>query len=398
MQKKLSIRDIDIREKKVFVRVDFNVPLDENQQVTEDTRIREALPTIQYALEQQAIVILASHLGRPKGERKPEFSLAPVAKRLSELLGTQVQFLDDCIGDAVKQALSDAKPGDVILLENLRFYKGEEKNDPEFAKKLAEGCDIAVNDAFGTAHRAHASNVGVAQYLSPSVAGFLMEKEIEYFGKVIDNPERPLVAILGGAKVSGKLQVITNLMKKVDKLIIGGGMMFTFLKAQGLNVGSSLVEEDLVDTAKDILQQADKAGLELLLPVDCLIADKFDATANTQLVSVDAIPEGWMGLDIGYESSKLFVNAVKGVKTIVWNGPMGVFEMDAFSKGTVDLAQAVANSGATSIIGGGDTISAIQKAGVAEKISFISTGGGASLELLEGKELPGIAVLTNKRA
>jgi phosphoglycerate kinase len=395
MQKKLSIKNLALTGKKVLMRVDFNVPLDENQNITEDTRIRAALPTIQHAIEQGATVVLVSHLGRPKGEPKPEFSLAPAGKRLSELLGKEVTCLDDCIGDSVKQALQSSKPGDVFLLENVRFHAGETKNDPEFARQLAEGLDCAVNDAFGTAHRAHASNVGVTEYLTPAAAGFLIEKELEYFGQVLDNPQRPVVAILGGAKVSGKLQVINNLMKKVDKLLIGGGMMFTFLKAKGLEVGGSLVEEDLIDTAKDILKQAGESEVELFLPVDCIVADKFDAAANTQLVNVDAIPEGWMGLDIGPESIKLFSEALDGVKTVVWNGPMGVFEMDAFSKGTVEIANVVAGSDATSIIGGGDTVSAIMKAGVSDKVSFISTGGGASLELLEGKELPGIAALTN---
>lgn len=394
MGKKLTIRDIELSGKKVLMRVDFNVPLDENQNITEDARIRAALPTIQYAVEQGATVVLAAHLGRPKGEKKPEFSLKPAADRLAELLGKPVSFLDDCIGDAVKQAIKDARAGDVILLENVRFYTGETKNDPEFAKQLAEGLDCAVNDAFGTAHRAHASNVGVTQYLSPAVAGLLLEKEIEYFGKVIDDPQRPVVAILGGAKVSGKLQVITNLMKKVDTLLIGGGMMFTFLKAQGLSIGNSMVEDDLLDTAKDILKQAEEAGVKLLLPTDCIVADTFDAAANSKLVSVNEIPDGWLGLDIGPDSIALFQKALDGAKTVVWNGPMGVFEMDAFSKGTVDLANTVAAADAVSIIGGGDTVSAINKAGVGDKVSFISTGGGASLELLEGKELPGIASLS----
>ena len=394
MGKKLSIRDIDVAGKKVFMRVDFNVPLDANQNITEDARIQAAVPTIQYAMERGAVVVLGSHLGRPKGEKKPEFSLKPVAVRLAELLGKPVNFLDDCIGAAVKQAISDAQPGDVILLENLRFYKGEEKNDPEFSKQLAEEIDCVVNDAFGTAHRGHASNFGITQYVSPTVAGLLLEKEIEYFGKVIDEPQRPVVAILGGAKVSGKLQVITNLMKKVDKLLIGGGMMFTFLKAQGLSIGDSMVEDDLIDTAKDILKQAAETGVELVLPTDCVVADKFDAAANTQLVSVNAIPDGWRGLDIGPDSVALFKKALEGARTIVWNGPPGVFEMEAFSKGTVDLANAVAASDAVSIIGGGDTVSAINKAGVGDKVSFISTGGGASLELLEGKDLPGIVALT----
>lgn len=397
MSKKLSIRDIDLSNKKVLVRVDFNVPLDKKtKQITDDTRIRAAVPTIQYLMQQRAVVVLASHLGRPDGERKPEYSLAPVAKRLPELLGKEIVFLDDCIGESVKNAIKAAKSGDVILLENVRFYAGEEKNDPEFSRQLAEGLDCLVNDAFGTAHRGHASNKGVTKYLSPAVAGLLLEKELEYFGKVIDNPDRPLVAILGGAKVSGKLQVINNLMKKVDTLLIGGGMMFTFLKAKGLEIGSSLVEENLIETAKEILASAQQSGTNLLLPTDCVVADKFEATANTKLVSVEQIPSGWMGLDIGPASIQLFANALKGAKTVVWNGPMGVFEMDAFSKGTVDLAKMIAESGVVSIIGGGDTVAAIEKAGVSEKMSFISTGGGASLELLEGKELPGVAALTDK--
>ncbi len=396
MQKKLSIRDIDLQGKKVLMRVDFNVPLDAEQNVTDNTRIQAALPTIRYIVEQGAVLVLAAHLGRPKGEKKPEFSLNPAAKVLSSLLGKDVLFFDDCIGDAVKKSIADAKAGDVILLENVRFYKGETKNDPEFAKQLADGCDIAVNDAFGTAHRAHASNVGVTKFLSPAVAGFLIEKEMEYFGQVIDNPQRPVVAILGGSKVSGKLQVINNLMQKVDKLLIGGGMMFTFLKAQGLEVGASLVEGDLIETAKEILAQAEQSKVELLLPTDCIIADKFAADADSKLVSVKEIPEGWLGLDIGPESVALFSGALKGARTIVWNGPMGVFEMDAFSKGTVDIAKVVAESDAVSIIGGGDTVSAIKKAGVKEQVSFVSTGGGASLELLEGKELPGLTALTDK--
>ncbi len=397
MSKKLSIRDVNFANKKVLIRVDFNVPLDKKtKNITDDTRIRAAIPTIEYLIKQGAVVVLASHLGRPDGERKPEYSLAPISVRLSGLLGKEVTFLDDCIGKSVKTSIQAAKSGDVLLLENVRFYAGEEKNDPEFSRQLADGLDCLVNDAFGTAHRGHASNKGVTKYLSPAVAGLLLEKELEYFGKVIDNPERPLVAILGGAKVSGKLQVINNLMKKVDTLLIGGGMMFTFLKAQGLEVGGSLVEDNLIDTAKDILNQAKKTGMNLLLPTDCVVADKFEATANSKLVSVENIPSGWLGLDIGPASIQLFANALKGVKTIVWNGPMGVFEMEAFSKGTVSLASTIADSGAVSIIGGGDTVAAIEKAGVSEKMSFISTGGGASLELLEGKELPGVAALTDK--
>jgi len=397
MPKKMSIRDVNLSNKRVLVRVDFNVPLDKKTKaITDDTRIRAAIPTIEHLIKQGAVVVLASHLGRPDGERKPEYSLAPVAARLADLLKKEIKFLDDCIGETVKSAIRSAQPGEVILLENVRFYAGEEKNDPEFSRQLADGLDCLVNDAFGTAHRGHASNKGVTKYLSPAVAGLLLEKELEYFGKVIDNPERPLVAILGGAKVSGKLQVINNLMKKVDKLLIGGGMMFTFLKAKGLEVGSSLVEDNLVDTAKDILNQAEKTGMSLLLPIDCIVADKFEATANTQLVSVDNIPSGWLGLDIGPASIQLFADALKDAKTVVWNGPMGVFEMEAFSKGTVELASKIAQSNAVSIIGGGDTVAAIEKAGVSEKMSFISTGGGASLELLEGKDLPGVSALTDK--
>ncbi len=397
MPRKLSIQDVNFANKKVLVRVDFNVPLDKKtKNITDDTRIRAAIPTIEYLMKQGATVVLASHLGRPDGERKPEYSLASVAVRLADLLKKEVKFLDDCIGESVKTAIREAKSGDVLLLENVRFYAGEEKNDPEFARQLADGLDCLVNDAFGTAHRGHASNKGVTKYLSPAVAGLLLEKELEYFGKVIDNPERPLVAILGGAKVSGKLQVINNLMKKVDKLLIGGGMMFTFLKAKGLEVGGSLVEDNLLGTAKDILEQAEKTGMSLLLPIDCIVADKFEATANSQLVKVENIPSGWLGLDIGPASIQLFADALKGAKTVVWNGPMGVFEMEAFSKGTVNLASTIAASDAVSIIGGGDTVAAIEKAGVSEKMSFISTGGGASLELLEGKELPGVAALTDK--
>ena len=397
MPRKLSIQDVNFANKKVLVRVDFNVPLDKKtKNITDDTRIRAAIPTIEYLMKQGATVVLASHLGRPDGERKPEYSLASVAVRLADLLKKEVKFLDDCIGESVKTAIREAKSGDVLLLENVRFYAGEEKNDPEFARQLADGLDCLVNDAFGTAHRGHASNKGVTKYLSPAVAGLLLEKELEYFGKVIDNPERPLVAILGGAKVSGKLQVINNLMKKVDKLLIGGGMMFTFLKAKGLEVGGSLVEDNLIGTAKDILEQAEKTGMSLLLPIDCIVADKFEATANSQLVKVENIPSGWLGLDIGPASIQLFADALKGAKTVVWNGPMGVFEMEAFSKGTVNLASTIAASDAVSIIGGGDTVAAIEKAGVSEKMSFISTGGGASLELLEGKELPGVAALTDK--
>jgi len=396
---KLTIRDIDLKGKRVIMRVDFNVPMKDGE-ITDDTRIVEALPTIKYAIENGAIVILLSHLGRPKGERKPEFSLLPVAKRLSELLGKEVTFIPELYGEIVNEKVKNAKEGDVILLENTRFDKGETKNDPELAKKWAELADIHVNDAFGTAHRAHASNVGIAQYI-PSVAGFLMEKEIKFLSKATTNPEKPYVVVLGGAKVSDKIGVITNLLDKADKILIGGAMMFTFLKSLGYNVGSSLVEDDKLDLAKRILEQAKEKGTEIVLPVDAVCAQKIEAGVETKTIDIkDGIPEGWMGLDIGPKTVELFRNSITGAKTIVWNGPMGVFEIEDFSNGTKEVAIAIAEEtpkGATTIIGGGDSAAAIAKFGLKDKVSHVSTGGGASLEFLEGKELPGIASIANKK-
>ncbi|HCF38196.1 phosphoglycerate kinase [Thermosipho africanus Ob7] len=396
---KLTIRDIDLKGKRVIMRVDFNVPMKDGE-ITDDTRIVEALPTIKYAIENGAIVILLSHLGRPKGERKPEFSLLPVAKRLSELLGKEVTFIPELYGEIVNEKVKNAKEGDVILLENTRFDKGETKNDPELAKKWAELADIHVNDAFGTAHRAHASNVGIAQYI-PSVAGFLMEKEIKFLSKATTNPEKPYVVVLGGAKVSDKIGVITNLLDKADKILIGGAMMFTFLKSLGYNVGSSLVEDDKLDLAKRILEQAKEKGTEIVLPVDAVCAQKIEAGVETKTIDIkDGIPEGWMGLDIGPKTVELFRNSISGAKTIVWNGPMGVFEIEDFSNGTKEVAIAIAeetSKGATTIIGGGDSAAAIAKFGLKDKVSHVSTGGGASLEFLEGKELPGIASIANKK-
>ncbi len=386
---KLSIRDLDLKGKRVFIRVDFNVPLSEDgQTVTSDKRIRESLPTIQYALEQGAGVILASHLGRPKGKPDPKYSLKPVARRLEELLGRPVKMAPDCVGPEV-EALKPA-PGEVLLLENVRFHEGETKNDPEFARQLASLADVFVLDAFGSAHRAHASVVGVAQYL-PAAAGFLMEKELEYLGKAISNPERPCVAILGGAKVSDKIEVIENLLKIADKLLIGGAMAYTFLRAQGKPVGRSLVEEDKVDLARQLL---DKAGDKLMLPVDHVVTDEIKEGAQAQVV--EAIPDDKVGADIGPKTVEAYKRVIATAKTIIWNGPMGVFEKPPFDRGTVEIAKAVAESGATSIVGGGDSVKAVEAAGVADKITHISTGGGASLEFLSGKELPGVAALRDK--
>ena len=379
--------------KKVFIRVDFNVPLDENQNITEDTRIRAVLPTINFALDAGAKVILASHLGRPKGERKVKYSMAPAAKRLSRLLNKDVQLAPDCIGDDVKQMIDAMNPGDVLLLENVRFYEGEEKNDADFAKALSNDCEIYINDAFAVSHRAHASVEAITKYFPTVAAGFLMKNEINYFEKAMQKPIRPLVAILGGAKVSGKLEVLENLVNKVDKIIIGGGMAFTFLKALGYNVGKSLVEEDLLETARTTYSKARDKGVKFYLPVDCVAADRFNPEAETKVTTIQEIPEEWMGLDIGPATVTLFTEALQNAKTIIWNGPMGVFEMDAFSRGTFAMVTAVANSYALTIVGGGDTDSAVHRAGEYAKISYISTGGGAFLELLEGKHLPGIKVL-----
>lgn len=393
-----DMSDKDIKGKKFFVRCDFNVPLDDKLNITSDKRIAASLPTIKYLMDRGARVILASHLGRPKGEVKKEFSLAPVEKRLAELLGKPVKMTSDCIGPEVKKAVAEMKDGDVILLENLRFHKEEEKNDPAFAKELASLADIYVSDAFGTVHRAHASTEGIAHDL-PAYAGFLIEKELKFLGEALTEPKRPFVAIIGGAKVSGKLEVLKNLLQKVDILIIGGGMAYTFFKARGIDVGNSLVESELIPEAKEILKSAIDLEKPFLLPIDHVVADKFAEDANTQVVPRTTIPEGWQGVDIGPETVTKFSNAIKDAKTIVWNGPMGVFEMDKFAKGTLGIAKAVADAtakGAVSIIGGGDSATAVKKAGLADKMSFISTGGGASLEFLEGKVLPGIAVLQDK--
>jgi phosphoglycerate kinase len=386
----------DLKEKRVLIRVDFNVPLDENQNITDDTRIRAVLPTINYALDFNAKVVIASHLGRPKGERNPKYSMAPAAKRLSRLLDKEVTLAPDCIGNEVEAILSSMKPGDIVMLENLRFHPGEEKNDDEFAKALADQCDIYANDAFAVSHRAHASVEAITKFVPVVVAGFLMKNEMSFFERSMKNPLRPLVAILGGAKVSGKIEVIDNLLNKVDKIIVGGGMAFTFLKALGINVGKSLVEEQLIYTALDAYNKARKKGIKFYLPVDCVVADRFNPSAETKVTTVQEIPQDWMALDIGPATLTLFSEAIQNAKTIIWNGPMGVFEMDAFSRGTFAMVSAVANSYALTIVGGGDTDVAVHRAGEFAKISYISTGGGAFLELLEGKILPGIKVLEEK--
>lgn len=393
---KLTIEELNIKGKRVFIRADFNVPLDDNLSITDDRRIRSTLPTIDYAIDEGAKIIIGSHLGRPKGKVDPRFSLAPVAKRLQRLLGKEVTFAHDCIGPQVESLVSKMKEGDVVLLENLRFHPGEEKNDPEFSKSLAKLADFYVNDAFGAAHRAHASTAGIAKLL-PSAAGFLMRKEIEYLKGTIQNPVRPLVAVLGGAKVSGKIGVLENLVDKVDKVIVGGGMAYTFIRAMGYEVGDSLVEDDMLDFAEKIRNKLIKNNVKFYLPVDSVIAQTIEAGAETKLVTTQEIPKGWRALDIGPASAKLFSEAIQDAKTIIWNGPMGVFEMDAFSRGTFAVARAVADAYALTIVGGGDTDLAVHRAGVSDAISFISTGGGASLQLLEGKELPGIAALTDRK-
>lgn len=386
----------DVAGQRVLVRVDFNVPLDEAGNITDDTRIRAALPTIQDLLSKGGKVILCSHFGRPKGKVVPSMSLKPVAQRLSELLGQSVMMGDDCVGASVTAAIGALQNGQVALLENLRFHAEEEANDPEFAKQLAANADLYVNDAFGTAHRAHASTEGVTHYLSPSVAGYLIEKELNYLQAAIENPQRPLAAIIGGSKVSSKIGVIETLLEKCDKLLIGGGMIFTFYKARGLSVGNSLVEEDKLELAKTLEAKAKEKGVEFLLPTDVVVADKFDKDANAKTVSIEAIPDGWMGLDIGPDAVKVFQDALASCKSVIWNGPMGVFEFDKFAVGTEAIAHTLAEltpKGLTSIIGGGDSVAAVEKVGLADKMSHISTGGGASLELLEGKVLPGIAAL-----
>ena len=392
---KKSVEDIDVSGKKVIVRCDFNVPQDENGRITDDKRIVAALPTIKYLLEHNAAVILCSHLGRPKGEFKMKYSLAPVAERLSELLGQKVTLAKDVIGEDAKKLAAALKPGEAMLLENVRFHKEEEKNDPAFAKELASMAEIYVNDAFGTAHRAHASTAGIADYL-PAVCGFLIQKEISIMGKALADPARPFVAILGGAKVSDKIGVINNLIEKCDTIIIGGGMSYTFMKAMGKEIGTSLCEEDKLDLAKDLMKKAEDKGVKLLLPVDTVCADHFAADATPVVYDAGALPADMMGLDIGPKTIELFSDAVKDAGTVVWNGPMGVFEFDAFAVGTKAVAKAIAASHAVSIIGGGDSAAAVEKLGFADKMSHISTGGGASLEFLEGLVLPGIACLEDK--
>ncbi|MBU0519002.1 phosphoglycerate kinase [bacterium] len=394
---KLSIDQLDLRGKRVLVRVDFNVPLDDNGMVRDDLRIRAALPTIQKIIKDGGKAILMSHLGRPKGEKKPEFSLNPVAGSLAQLLGSRVQFAVDCIGTDVEQQVEKLKSGEVLLLENLRFYNEETKNDAEFARKLANLGDVYINDAFGTAHRAHASTAGVTKYCDQCAAGYLMMKELEFLGKALENPERPFVAILGGAKISGKIEVIKNLLPKVDALLVGGGMTYAFFKAQGYEIGNSLMEEGTLEVADEVLTYAADMPTEFLLPVDSIAADKFDASANVKTVPGETLESGWMGLDIGPKTIEIYRQKILNAKTIIWNGPMGVFEMEPFAAGTKAIANALVEAtarGAVTIIGGGDSAAAIKQFGWEEKVSHVSTGGGASLEYLEGKVLPGVAALT----
>ena len=393
---KKTVRDIDVAGKKVLVRCDFNVPLDgETGTITDNRRIRAAIPTIQYLIDHNAKVILCSHLGRPKGEVNPKYSLKPVAEELSKLLGKEVKLAKDVIGEDAQKLTSEIKEGEVVLLENVRFHKEEEKNDPEFAKKLASFAEIYVNDAFGTAHRAHASTAGVADYL-PAVSGFLIEKELEFLGSSLENPERPFVAILGGAKVSDKIGVIENLIEKVDTLIIGGGMAYTFYKAQGHHIGTSICEEDKLDLATSLLKKAEEKGVKLLLPVDNHVSSEYSNDGEDRFVESTEIPDGFMGLDIGPKTIENFKDAIKNAKTVLWNGPLGVTEFSKFAEGTRAIATALAESDAVTIIGGGDSAAAVEKMGLADKMTHISTGGGASLEFLEGKVLPGIDCLNNK--
>ena len=392
---KKTIEDIDVSGKKVLVRCDFNVPLDENKNITDETRINAALPTIKYLLEHKAAVILCSHLGRPKGEFNMKYSLAPVAKRLSEKLGFEVKLAKDVIGPDAKKLAAEVKPGQAVLLENVRFHAEEEKNDPAFAKELASMADIYVSDAFGTVHRAHASTAGVAQYL-PAVAGFLIGKELNFLGKAVTDPERPFVAILGGAKVKDKIGVITNLIEKVDTLLIGGGMAYTFMKATGGEIGNSLCDDERLSLALELLDKAKAKGVKLLLPIDNVCGKEFSNDTEQMVCESGKIPEGWEGLDIGPKTVELFSREIKAARTVVWNGPMGVFEMPNFAKGTLAIATAMAESDATTIIGGGDSAAAVTQMGLAGKMSHISTGGGASLEFLEGKTLPGVAALNDK--
>lgn len=394
--RKQTIDDVVLRDKRVIIRADFNVPLDDEHQITDDTRIRSTLPTINRAVDDGAKVILCSHLGRPNGKVNPKYSLAPVAKRLGRLIGKNILFAPDCIGPAVEGLVEKMKVGDVLLLENLRFHPGEEQNDDAFSKALAALGDVYINDAFGAAHRAHASTVGITRFIPLSVAGFLLKKEIEYLEGAVENPVRPFVAILGGAKVSGKIGVIENLGKRVDKVIIGGGMAFTFLKAKGMEIGNSLVENDMLDFAKGIEDHALSRGVKFYLPVDCVVAASREPGAESKIVPVQEIPNGWYALDIGPASVKLFNEAVQNAKTILWNGPMGVFEIDAYARGTLAMAHAIADAYALTIVGGGETALAVHRSGESENMSFISTGGGAALELLEGKQLPGLTALPNR--
>jgi phosphoglycerate kinase len=395
---KLTVDDLDLQNKKVLLRVDFNVPLDEKSEVANDKRIVASLPTIKKILADRGKAILMSHLGRPKGKKVPEMSLAPVAKRLEKLLGKPVKFVNDCIGPEAEKAVSELKSGECLLLENLRFYAEEEKNDPEFAKKLARLGEVYINDAFGTAHRAHASTEGVTKYFKQCASGYLMQEELKYLGMALANPQRPFVAILGGAKISGKIDVITNLMDKVDSILIGGGMIFTFYKAMGKEIGKSLLEADKIDLAKEILSQAEQKKVKLLLPEDVVVAPEPKEDAPSKVVDIEAIPADQQGLDIGPKTVEIFSKELEKAKTVVWNGPMGVFEVSKFAQGTIKIAQELARiteKGATTIVGGGDSASAVSKAGLKDKLSHISTGGGASLEFLEGKVLPGVAALTD---
>ncbi|MBU1206155.1 MAG: phosphoglycerate kinase [Proteobacteria bacterium] len=388
-----SIDQLNIQGKRVFIRVDFNVPMDESGTITDDTRIQASLPTIQYALKQGAKIILASHLGRPKGKPESRYGLGPVARKLGELLKKEVKMAPDCIGPEVEKMTAAMVPGDVILLENLRFHKEEEKNDPPFAQNLARLAEVYINDAFAVSHRAHASVEAITRLFPEPAAGFLMKEELLYLNQVMEDPARPLVAIIGGAKVSGKLEVLKNLILRVDKMIIGGGMAFTFLKSKGVSVGKSLVEDELIDTAREVLTIAEKRGVKVYLPVDCVVADKMEPSAQIQIVAVEKIPSERMGLDIGPDTIALFSQALQGARTILWNGPMGVFEMEPFSRGTLAMVRHIVSSGAVSVVGGGDTDLAIHQSGGSQKISYISTAGGAFLELLEGKKLPGVEAL-----
>lgn len=391
---KKTIHDVELKGKKVFCRVDFNVPMQDGK-VTDDTRIKAALPTIKYIIEQGGKAILASHLGRPKGKVVNELRLDPVAKRLTELLGKEVTKVDEAIGDSLKQRIDQMNDGDVLLLENVRFYPGEEKNDSELAKAFAELAEIFVNDAFGAAHRAHASTEGIAKYL-PAVAGFLMQKELKILGNSLSNPERPFTAIIGGAKVKDKIGVIENLLEKVDNLIIGGGLAYTFIKSQGYDIGKSLLEEDKIELAKSFIDKAKKNNVRFLMPIDVVIADEFSESANTKVVGLSEIPSDWQSLDIGPKTVELYKQVINDSKIVIWNGPMGVFEMDKFANGTNGIAEAMAETNATTIIGGGDSAAAIEKVGLADKMTHISTGGGASLEFIEGKDLPGVVALNDK--